>query len=199
MNPSLIPSLLSALARFPSSNVVENQYSDPAILRNVEQYLRDLCQLPYSGYLLVGEAAGHRGCARTGIPFTSERMALMSPHPFLLRLRPKLTLRTSVTESTATIVWTHLSSCVALPAFWNVFPFHPHDPGNTSTNRQPTGAEIAAGRPSFDLICKILSPQKMIAVGNLAASSIAGAAPARHPSFGGKNKYISDVTAAGIA
>jgi uracil-DNA glycosylase len=74
MNPSAIPTLLKQLA----STTVANPYSSPACLINISIYLNALCALPFSGHLLLGEAPGHKGCALTGIPFTSQRVLTSS-------------------------------------------------------------------------------------------------------------------------
>jgi uracil-DNA glycosylase len=145
MNPSAIPTLLKQLASVSASTTVANPYSSPACLINISIYLNALCALPFSGHLLLGEAPGHKGCALTGIPFTSQRVLTSSAHPFIATLRPSLAGIGSATESTATIVWGHLLSCAVVPAFWNAFPFHPHKPTTTNSNRSPTSSEVASG------------------------------------------------------
>jgi hypothetical protein len=205
MNPNLITNLLTQLASVSPSTIVANPYSSPPCLTNVRVYLDALCALPFSGHLLVGEAPGHKGCALTGIPFTSQRVLRSGAHPFIVALRPSLASSGSATESTATIVWEHLLSCAVVPAFWNAFPFHPHKSNNANSNRPPTPAEVASGYQFLELIVRILSPHTVIAVGEVAAKLFPRSFPqlnfvaVRHPSFGGKADFIAGIQAAGIA
>jgi hypothetical protein len=167
-------------------------------------YLQALCDLPYSGHLLVGEAPGHRGCALTGVPFTSQRILTVSEHPFIVGIRPSLDVTGDVTESTATMVWSHFAERPAVPAFWNVFPFHPHTVDDQKSNRKPTRAETEAGRPFLELILEILTPHTIIAVGNTAATTIGRVFPelelviVPHPSYGNKAAFVAGLTAAGL-
>jgi hypothetical protein len=205
MNPSLIPSLLTQLASVSASATVANPYSSPACSTNLSVYLNALCALPFSGHLLIGEAPGHNGCALTGIPFTSQRVLTSSAHQFIAILRPSLAGAGSVTEPTATIVWAHLLSCVAVPAFWNAFPFHPHKSGIIKSNRAPKPGEIASGHRFLDLVIRILCPDTVVAVGKVAAKALTHSfptlsfIPVTHPSRGRKAAFISGITAAGIA
>jgi hypothetical protein len=205
-NPALIPSLLAQLASVSASPTVANPYSSPACLTNLGVYLSALCALPFSGHLLVGEAPGHKGCALTGIPFTSQLVLASSAHPFIAILRRSLPGGGSSTESTGTIVWEHLLSCAVVPAFWNAFPFHPHKPANTNSNRRPTKAEVVSGRHFLQLVIRILCPHTIVAVGRTAAAAVLSHtlchlkfAAVRHPSFGGKAEFLTGITSAGIA
>src|SRR5204862_5971702 len=65
---------------------------------------------------------------------------------------------------------------------WNVVPTHP---GTASSNRRPTRAEVAAGRPFLE---EIASGRRIVAVGRLAAEAT-GAAYLRHPSHGGAAEF----------
>jgi uracil-DNA glycosylase len=204
MKPKLIPRLLTELKSVLATPMVGNPYASVDCSINLTAYLRLLCTLPYSGRLLVGEAPGHRGCALTGIPFTSPRVLSSSKHPFVSELRELLRVGSSVTEATATIVWDHLETCRTVPAFWNVFPFHPHKTGKPHSNRPPTAAEVDSGRKFLALILEILRPDTIVAVGATAERSFARLFPrieiskVRHPSFGGKPDFIAGITAIGI-
>ena len=204
MNPKLIPKLLKQLKLVASTSTVHNPYKSAACSQNLTVHLQALCSYPYSGHLLVGEAPGYKGCALTGIPFTSQRVLSSKAHPFIDRLRPSLSVSGAVTEATATIVWDYLDECTAVPAMWNVFPFHPHKIDHRQSNRTPEPAEVHGGEAFVEMILDILSPQTVIAVGDTSAKSLGRLFPdltigtVRHPSFGGKSDFRNDVRAAGI-
>jgi len=114
--------------------------------------------------LLVGEAPGFRGARISGLPFTSERQ-LTGAGP---------------AEATATVVRRVLGE-LGLEhrvLLWNVVPTHP---GTASSNRAPTGAEVAAGRVFAD---ELALGRQVVAVGRLAHRAFGGRY-VRHPSHGG--------------
>ncbi len=184
--------------------MVVNPYASSECSKNLTSYLRALCAWPYSGHLLIGEAPGHKGCAITGIPFTSQKVLDVSSHPFIAGLRSSIVVSGKMSEATATIVWDYLESCDAVPAMWNVFPFHPHEAGNQRSNRPPTKPEVDTGKPFLQLALDILCPDTIVAVGGIAAKTLVRLFPAmkfvkvRHPSFGGKAEFISGLKAAGV-
>lgn len=202
MNPQLISRLICDLASVPPSATVMNPYyRSSARCKNLGAYLSALCACPYSGHLFVGEAPGYRGCAVTGIPFTSERVLRSRSHRFLSALWPLLSPVGDETEPTATIVWEQVRNCQTVPAFWNVFPFHPHPKDVPNRNRKPNASEKAAGRPFLDLIVQIFAPHTLVAVGKVAASVTTSAFPhlkhvsLRHPANGGKAGFVSGFAA----
>jgi len=203
MNPRLIPAFVNSLSAFgtlPLPNTA-NPYLSPGCCTNLSSYLIALCNPRFSGVLLVGEAPGYRGCAITGIPFTSERVLTTCSHHFLIAIRPSLTITGMGTERTATIVWKDLCTRHTLPAFWNAFPFHPHVTGNLFSNRAPTAAEIAIGTPFLTGIINILCPHIIIGVGKKAGSvlSLLGHhLRVPHPSYRGASGYKSGIARAGI-
>ena len=196
MNPRIIPSLLSALAATPSFSKVSNPYSNPSAQHNLGVYLSALCSHPYSGHLFVGEAPGHRGCAITGIPFTSERILRSRGHAFLNALFPALAPMGNVTERSATIVWQQFAGKRSLPAFWNAFPLHPHPANVSNKNVSPTAVQILAGIPFLQTIVQILDPHTIVAVGGVAQSMAAQTFPhlhhisLLHPSYRGTAGFI---------
>lgn len=204
-NSGLIPNLLSSLAAAPSSSGATNPYAISARLDNLGAYLMAVCAHPYSGHLFVGEAPGWRGCALTGIPFSSEDVLRSGSHPFLAALLPSLRLAGSMAERSATIVWRQFSGKRSLPAFWNAFPFHPHSAGVANDNRTPTEAEIAAGVPFLRVVVGILDPHTIVAVGKAAESITASTFPRLrhialpHPSYRGTAGFIAGCAALGIS
>jgi hypothetical protein len=203
-NPALIPNLLAMLTGYPASPSVANAYTSSSMVRNLTEYFGALLTYPYSGDLLVGEAPGHAGCARTGIPLTSEYIIAFNNHPFIVSLRPRLSRSGTQTESTATMVWNCLSSGSRLPAFWNTFPFHPHPVGSPRRNRAPTPAETRFGVNALCLVIQILTPQRVFALGRVAESILSShfahlAAPyIRHPSNGGHPAFVSGMITYGV-
>ena len=188
------------LAGYPVSSSAANAYISPILIQNLVEYFDGLLAYPYSGDLLVAEAPGHAGCARTGIPLTSEYIIASSTHPFIASIRPRLSLSGTQTESTATMVWNCLSHGTRLPAFWNTFPFHPHPVGNPHGNRTPDRAESSLGVRILDLVIRILTPHRIFALGRVAQTILSThfsrfAAPyIRHPSNGGNPDFVLGMT-----
>src|SRR4051794_14427402 len=104
-----------------------NQYRDARLAERLTRYLEEREGAPL---MLVGEAAGYRGARISGIPFTSER---------------QLT-GTGPAEATATIVHRVLARLGIEDEvlLWNVVPTHP---GDATSNRRPTRAEVEASAP----------------------------------------------------
>lgn len=199
-----IQKLIDALRATPSSDTVTNPYTSADRCNNLGAYLTTLRAHGYSGHLLVGEAPGYKGCAVTGIPFTSEAVLNNGEHDFIEALRPLLKLSGEQAEATATIVWGHIETCEHVPAMWNVFPFHPHQAKKPLSNRKPSATEVARAKQFLDSIVAILEPTTVIAIGNTAADGLERQYPsltfqrARHPSNGGKEEFLSGVKAVGV-
>jgi uracil-DNA glycosylase len=143
-----------------------NQYRcSPLRCERLTAYLESRRRAPF---LLVGEAPGYRGARVSGIPFTSERQLS----------------GTGPAEATATIVHRVLRE-LGLEEhvlLWNVVPTHP---GTTSTNRRPTGAEIAAGLRFLE---PLAAGRIVIPVGRVAERAL-GILGIRHPSHGGAEAF----------
>ncbi|MFK7819651.1 MAG: uracil-DNA glycosylase family protein [Planctomycetaceae bacterium] len=195
MNANLIPNFLRQLKRVESTATVRNPYDSKDAVRNLRAYLNAICENS-SGHLLIGEAPGYKGCALTGIPFTSPRVLRSGAHPFLDALRPSLSVTDDVAEATATMMWNALDRNGTVPAMWNAFPFHPHQPGNADSNRVPSWDEIRSCKRFIERIFDIAMPQTIVAVGNTSARTLEKLFPelefesVRHPSFGGKADFI---------
>ena len=143
-----------------------NQYAAaPHLCRRLAQYLDSRSD---AAVVLVGEAAGYRGARVSGIPFTSERQLTGS----------------GPAEATATVVHRVLERLGIQEEvlLWNVVPTHP---GDATSNRRPTRAEVVAAAPFLDELTRDRSP---IAVGRLAAAAL-DAPYVRHPSHGGAAEF----------
>ena len=149
-----------------------NQYAkEPRLRGRLARYLEARATAPV---LLVGEAAGYRGARVSGIPFTSERQLAGS----------------GPAEATATIVHRVLAELGLEDAvlLWNVVPTHP---GTPTSNRRPTRAEVAAGRPFLDELAR---GRRVVAVGRV-AHALLGGPYVRHPSHGGARPFRDGLAA----
>lgn len=195
---------IERLAAAPAPPDARNPYTGdgPAAIRrgNLALYLTRLA-VRRPGVLLVGEAPGYRGCAVTGVPFTSRAILLDERSPFGLfgaaagfRIDEE---SCAAREATATIVWGALGALGQLPLLWNACPFHPHPSGRPAANRAPTAAEVAAGEWAVRELLTLFPVGQVIAVGNRARAALGRwgipAAAVRHPSHGGKAAFSREL------
>lgn len=170
---------------------------------NLRRYLHHLAQ---PDTLLVMEAPGYRGCRLTGVPVTSRKLLLQGvpalglfgaangfvdvPEPGFEHIQG---------EQSATIVWGTLAEIGVVPLVWNTFPFHPHQPGQPLTNRKPRQPEIEQGAFFLRALLDQYQPGRVIAVGNVAESSLrrmgVACAKVRHPAQGGRNDFVAGLRA----
>lgn len=187
-----------------SYNPWANTHPYGAIRRqNLELYLnahRDLG----TKVLLIGEAPGYLGCRRSGVIFTSDYL-LVHGVPSLGMLGVERGYQRTDEfpeirkEQSATIVWETLERFQFLPLLWAAFPFHPHKPGNPLSNRPPTAADLALGRPIFERLIDLFEIESIVAIGNHAHKSLAATGrdvpKIRHPAQGGKNDFVAGMAA----
>lgn len=168
---------------------------------NLTHYLEQMARLRPT-VILIGEAPGYRGCGLTGVPFTSERILLegpdllFGPHsPF--RINGNANRPTS--EASATIVWEVLQNhSKNLPLIWNAYPFHPHKPAHTHSNRPPMQPELELGIKVLARLLKQFPDIKtLVAVGNRADHILTRHGiphhKVRHPSHGGKREFADGI------
>lgn len=167
-----------------------NPYRAAGARQNLAAYLDYFSGRPVP-LLLVGEAPGYRGCAQTGIPFSSPH--LLATHPFFQHLKPALPPGPFLRESSATIVWEVVTQLGIKPLCWNAFPFHPYRAGTPLSNRQPVRSELELGRFFLDAVIDLFQPQKIGAVGRAAERQLRTLGLPhtyiRHPSHGGKKGF----------
>jgi uracil-DNA glycosylase len=203
---ALLDRLFELLVDYRGDGVF-NQYRDldpelgvtgaPAIRRrNLRHYMES-----FSGasYLLVGEAAGYAGCRFSGIPFTGEDQ-IVGPERLTwaqgLDLRPS-SLGEPWRERSGTIVWQAFGGrqdCV----LWNAFPWHPFDE-EPLTNRKPTQHELDSAIPILRCILSLFEAAQVLAIGRVSEAQLlklgVHAPYIRHPSHGGKSRFVASVRA----
>ncbi|WP_206832641.1 uracil-DNA glycosylase family protein [Alicyclobacillus fructus] len=158
----------------------ENMYAHdtygPIRQENLRIYLNRMRDLRPK-VLLVGEAPGYRGCALTGIPFTSEDIMLkgIENHNVLgyrHGYRKASDNQQPMKENTATVVWETLQELKELPLLWNAFPLHPHVDGNERSNRSPNAQELKAGFWFIESLIRLFDIEMVIAVGRKAQKAL---------------------------
>jgi uracil-DNA glycosylase len=153
--------------------------------------------------LLVGEAPSHRGGRLTGIAFTSEQIMLCGVDGRFLGENRGYRKATPgpkrSTEASATMVWATIKSIEPLPLLWNAFPFHPFVTANPFSNRIPTAGELLLGAPFLTTLMTLFPIEVVVAIGNFAERSLTRLGiphtKVRHPSQGGKRKFVEGVLA----
>ncbi len=135
----------------------------------------------------IGRDLGYRGGRRTGLAFTDDATL------------PRHCDRWNVTVVQPT--YGALDAIQANLFLWNVFPLHPHEPGNPFSNpkRKRPWQEREAGKELLNELIRALQPQRLIAIGNDAHEAVLGLATGlevhlvRHPSFGGTQLFLSSI------
>ena len=162
---------------------------------NLQIYLQQMWELR-PDTLLVGEAPGHNGCARTGVPFSSEQLlreGVLGGRLFGLQNGYRVNGRTAVHEQSAAAMWEVLAELPKPPLLWNAYPFHPHLPGDPGSNRKPRVSEMESGMVFLETLIRLFEIERVVAVGNAAAEVLTrmGVAHAkvRHPSYGGRSAF----------
>jgi hypothetical protein len=169
-------------------------------LQNLRCYLESFDQDSGVRYVLVGEAAGYAGCRFSGIPFTGE-VQLGGPDRLSWTVGKKLARSSAAdspwTERSAKIVWETLGErrdCV----LWNAFPWHPFGPSGPLTNRPP-GRDLHHGLRVLECLLALYPDAQPYAIGRVAQRTLVElgveAPYIRHPSRGGKTKFVAGVAA----
>lgn len=141
----------------------------------------------------IARDLGYRGGRRTGVPLTDE-VHLGDAGTLMGGIKlARATEGPVVAERTAAITWRVLGRIGQPVMLWNVFPFHPHEPGSPLSNRCHTRAERQATWPLLQALVDMLRPRKIIAIGRdaqLALSELGVPTEGvRHPSYGGQREF----------
>lgn len=143
----------------------------------------------------IGRDLGYRGGRRTGLALTDDvHIALHAQRWGVAMYRP--TKGQAIAERTAAVVWSVLDQVEAPVFLWNVFPLHPHEAGTPFSNRPHHARERAIGEEVLAELIKLITPRRIVAIGNDAAKSAMRISPntnavqVRHPSYGGQNEFL---------
>lgn len=203
-----IEKFVEKLSKHPNLSNVQNPYLDEKKRQNnLKIYLAKMGELK-PNVLLIGEAPGPKGCAVTGIPFTSEYIMIKNPTKNQIfkdnrykQLNNDHKLRK---EATATIMWNALKGFEP-PLLWNSFPFHPYKDHKLDSIRAPNETELKEGEIFINDILEMFPIKTILAVGRKAQRSLEKIKiskpnikwkPIRHPSHGGKAKFVQQLNEA---
>jgi uracil-DNA glycosylase len=179
--------------------------------RHLRAYLQE--RLDKVKLVVIGEALGYRGGHFSGIPMTSERILLgkkkdggIKPEHVFSGIKPCRTSKpekcsNGFSEPTATIVWSSLLGLRLMPeqfVLWNAFPWHSFDPRRGMlSNRMPALKERAAGLSALKAFLDLFPCEKIVALGNVAASQLKELNVefhrARHPASGGASLFRQQI------
>ena len=162
--------------------------------RNLRRYLEAFAD---ASYLLVGEAAGYAGCRFSGIPFTGEIQIV--GEDCLLWARSlgfeQSSNDTPWRERSGQIVWEAFDGRQDC-ALWNTFPWHPFN-GKPLSNRKPTPQELNQCTTVLKAALNLFSEAHVRAIGRVSEAKLHSlgvqAAYIRHPSHGGKPRFVAGV------
>jgi hypothetical protein len=148
--------------------------------------------------LWIGRDLGHRGGRRTGLALTDDVHLTIHATRWNVSIE-RATTGSMVAERTAAVIWGMLAAVPAPVFLWNVFPLHPHEPGDPFSNRSHRPHERAVGEALLVELIAMLRPRRIVAIGNDAAkaayrlATITEVVQVRHPSYGGQNDFISQI------
>ena len=145
----------------------------------------------------IARDLGYRGGRRTGVPLTDEvHLDLVGRLLGGIKLQ-RATRGPVVAERTAATVWKVLSRIDQPVVLWNVFPFHPHEPGDSLSNRCHTSAERHITLPLLTTLIEMFQPRRLVAIGRDAQLALRGidipVTTVRHPSYGGQAEFITGI------
>lgn len=147
----------------------------------------------------MGRDLGYRGGRRTGLALTDEQHLAVFCTVYPGTDASKATVGPIVAERTAAEIWSVLARVDLPPLLWNVFPFHPHEPGDAFTNRRFTRGELAAVDELNRELIGWLGIRRIVAIGQDAASYAERFGVevncVRHPSYGGITDFRNGMAA----
>jgi hypothetical protein len=198
---------VSSLQGLKFENVF-NPYADRCTVHDFEdapsrrsKALLDLLKMAASteiDALWIGRDLGYRGGRRTGLALTDDVHLTIHAMRWKISIE-RATTGSMVAERTAAVIWGMLALVPAAVFLWNVFPLHPHEPGNPFSNRSHRPYERAVGEALLAELVGMLRPRRLVAIGNDASKVAFRLAPitktvqVRHPSYGGQSDFVRQV------
>ena len=145
----------------------------------------------------IARDLGYRGGRRTGIPLTDEAHLADAGLLFGDIVLDRATCGPAVAERTATVTWGLLGRIGRPVMLWNVFPLHPHEPGDPMSNRCHSRAEREATWCFMSALVDMLAPNRLVTIGRDAATALSAidvpVSPVRHPSYGGQAEFTNGI------
>jgi hypothetical protein len=202
-----IEEFIEKLSQFQATAMTFNPYQFPQQKTNLLQYLK-YHQAKQAKILCIGEAAGHKGCRFSGIPFTSG--FILANHSIYKPIQSNFQYHgiEHIKENSAKIIYEFFEQnpqAFDKILLWNIFPFHPHQPNVELSNRTPTRPELVLGSEYLRDLLTILEIKYYFPIGLSAHKSLQkmqkeNIVPEfaykliRHPSYGGKKDCIEGLT-----
>lgn len=205
MNPT---AFVNALSELKLDNVF-NPYADTcpvhdrsdavsARCRNLRGYLKAAAAIGVDT-IWMGRDLGYRGGRRTGLALTDEYHLSEMTQRYPGSDFKQATVGPALAERTASEIWSVLRAVELPPLLWNVFPFHPHEPGNPFTNRKFTARELQQVDLLNETLIKWLKVRRVVAIGqdafNYASRFDVEVVAIRHPSYGGIKDFRNGMSA----
>ena len=144
-----------------------------------------------------GRDLGYRGGRRTGLALTDESHLGEFSQFYSDVNVSQATNGEPMRERTANMVWDVLCKISNPPFLWNIFPFHPHEPGNPMSNRNHTAFERQKCAYLIYELIDWLQPKFIVAIGNDSHNALQKMGfdcnYVRHPSYGGQAKFVRGI------
>lgn len=160
--------------------------------RNLRHYLEAAHALGVDT-VWMGRDLGYRGGRRTGLALTDERNLPNLPIVYPGAASDRSTHGPEIAERTAAEIWSIINKLSLPPLLWNVFPFHPHEPDDSFTNRKFTARELLEVDDLNWELFRWLGIRRVVTIGQDATAYAerfgVEVLCVRHPSYGGVNEF----------